>query len=100
MTLDYKLQLNNYDPGTLEQFKVEYKTTSSAVWTTLTNYMNNVVSGAYNWAPTNLAMPGLDGSQFQVRFTAYGVNSFNINGWGLDDIVVKAGYGSACSYSR
>ena len=42
VTLDYLLQLNNFSTSTLEQMSVEFKSTSSATWTVLTNYTNTL----------------------------------------------------------
>ena len=88
--LSYKFQLNNYSTATLEQFAVEYKTVGSGSWFLLTNYSNAGVVGTLNWAPTNIVLPGMAGQNFQIRFRPYGPNSFNINGWGVDDIQVLA----------
>jgi hypothetical protein len=89
ITLDYLLQINNYSNATLEQFAVEYKTTSSATWTLLENFGNGASFATNNYARVNQVLTGMAGQLFQVRFRAYGPNSFNINGWGLDNIVVK-----------
>ena len=94
MTLDYKLQLNNYSASTLEQFKIEYKKTWETAWTLLTNYSN--AAGSFNIAPTNVPISGTDTANYQIRFVAYGVNSFNINGWGLDDIAIKGTPSTLC----
>ncbi|MBI2721305.1 MAG: hypothetical protein HYX39_03910 [Bacteroidetes bacterium] len=89
ITLDYLLQLNNYSTSTLEQFKVEYKTIAGATWSLLAAYTNTAV-GTSNWAVSNATLTGMEGQLFQIKFTAFGANSFNINGWGLDNITVKA----------
>ena len=95
MTLDYKLQLNNFSTATVEEFKIEYKSVTSATWTTLINYTSS--GGSFNVAPTNQSLIGVNTSNFQLRFTANGPNSFNINGWGIDDIVVKGFFATPCS---
>jgi hypothetical protein len=94
-TLSYKLYLNNYSTSTLEQFSVEYKKTSSATWTLLTNYTNG--AGSFNVSPANVPLTGTDTADIQLRFTIYGANSYNLNGWGLDDILVDGIPASACS---
>ncbi|MBS1776330.1 MAG: hypothetical protein JSS64_08640, partial [Bacteroidetes bacterium] len=93
MTIDYKLLLNDYG-GSVEQLKIEYKKVIDTSWTQLTNYNNN--SGSFNVTPTNVSLSGTDTSSFQIRFTAYGQNSYNINGWGLDDIVIKGTPSASC----
>jgi len=87
--LDYLLLFNPYSTTTLEQFKVEFKTTSSSTWTLVANYSNSVTS-ITNWSVTNVTLAGVTGQNFQIRFTAYGANSFSITRWSLDNIVVRA----------
>jgi len=89
ITLDYLLQLNNFSTSTLEEFKVEYKDVASSTWI-LANSYNNTVSGVQDWSVTSVPLTGMGGQNFEIRFTAFGVNSFNINGWGLDSIMVYA----------
>jgi hypothetical protein len=86
--LSYKLYYNNFSTATLEQFAVEYKPTSGTTWFLLTNYTN--IGGTFNVNPTNVILPAMAGQNFQIRFRPYGANSYNINGWGLDDIQVLA----------
>ena len=86
--LNYLLHLDNFSTATLEQFKVEYKKTSDLTWTLLENF-TNTLGGIQDWARVDQVLVGMAGSNFQIRFTAYGGNSFNINGWGLDNIVVN-----------
>ncbi|MCW3078463.1 MAG: psrP3 [Bacteroidetes bacterium] len=88
ITLDYLLQLNNFSTSTLEQFIVEYKTVAGVTWSTVAVY-SNTLSGTSNWAVSNYTLAGMQGQMFQLRFTAFGANSYNINGWGLDNINVK-----------
>lgn len=88
ITLDYLLQLDNFSTATLEQFKVEYKTIAGTTWSLVAAY-TNTAAGVSNWAVTNATLTGMAGQLFQIKFTAFGANSFNLNGWGLDNIVVK-----------
>lgn len=93
LTLTYLLQQNSYSQSTLEEFKVEYKDVASSTWTVLNAYDNTTISpfpGVENYSVVALPLPGVVGQNFQLRFTAFGMNSFNINGWGLDSIVVEA----------
>src|SRR5690606_34807194 len=41
-----------------------------------------------NFAVSNFILAGVSGQNFQVRFVARGANTYNIAGWGLDNIVV------------
>ena len=84
--LDFKLYINNYSTSTLEQMAVEYKTIGSNEWILLENFTNS--GGTVQFVRTNQLLNGMAGQEFQVRFRAYGANSYNINGWGLDDIHV------------
>lgn len=88
ITLDYLLQLNNFSTATLEEFKVEYKTIAGTTWSLVAAY-TNTAAGTSNWAVANATLTGMEGQLFQIKFTAFGANSFNLNGWGLDNIVVK-----------
>ena len=90
VTLDFLVSLNNYSTATLEQLKVEYQPTGAATWTLLENFSN--AAGSAEFVRTNQTLVGCAGNTFKLRFTAYGSNSFNINGWGLDNIVVKGAY--------
>ena len=87
ITLDFGLSLINNLSSTLEEFNVEYKKTTDVSWTVLYNYTN--VSGTNYWNPSNISLTGMDNSSFQIRFVAFGQNSYNIYGWGLDNIIVK-----------
>ena len=82
--LDFKLYINNFSTSTVEQMAVEYKTIDSNDWILLENFTNS--GGTVQFVRTNQLLDGMEGQQFQVRFRAHGANSYNINGWGLDDI--------------
>ncbi len=85
--LDYILFLNNYSSSTLEQMSVEYKTINSSVWILLENFKNSGMgSTSTEFVRKNQILNGMAGQEFQIRFRAHGVNTNNINGWGLDDI--------------
>ncbi|NLN96335.1 MAG: T9SS type A sorting domain-containing protein [Bacteroidales bacterium] len=82
--LDFKLYINNFSTSTVEQMAVEYKTIGSNDWILLENFTNSGGTAQFN--RTNQLLDGMAGQHFQVRFRAHGANSYNINGWGLDDI--------------
>lgn len=90
--LSYKLALYNYGLTTIEGFDVEYKPVSSASWFTLATYSSaSVAPGAFfTWTPTNVILPAMAGQNFQIRFRAYGPNSYWIWSWAVDDIEVLA----------
>ncbi|MGZ3899329.1 MAG: T9SS type A sorting domain-containing protein [Bacteroidia bacterium] len=89
ISMDYLLELNNFSTATVEQFIIEYKDIAASTWSTVNVYVNNI-PGVTDYSVTNAVLAGMGGQNFQVRFTAFGANSFNINGWGLDSIVIKA----------
>jgi len=85
--LDFKLFLSNYSSSSLEQMSVEYKTINSSVWTLLENFKNlGIGNASIEFIRTNQTLNEMAGEEFQIRFRAHGVNTNNINGWGLDDI--------------
>jgi len=92
VTLDYLLLFNPYSTATLEQFKVEFKDVGSSTWSLIANYTNSPTA-IQNWSVTNVPLSGMSGQNFQIRFVAYGVSSFNITRWSLDNVVVK---GTTC----
>jgi hypothetical protein len=89
VTLDYLLRYDPHVYTAFEQFKVEYKNTSSLTWTLLANYISGTVTSTQNWSNINVPLIGMTGQNFQIRFTAYGSNSFNITSWSIDNIVVR-----------
>ena len=86
--ISYKLKYINFSLATSEQLAVEYRTTSSPSWSLLTNYTN--AGGNIDVAPSGVALPGMAGQSFQIRFRVNGPNSFNIWEWSVDDIVITA----------
>ncbi len=87
--IDYILFINNYSNSTVEFMAVEYKTLSGTEWTLLENFSTTGLgNGNAEYIRTNQLLTGMGGNLFQVRFRAHGPNSYNINGWGLDDIHV------------
>jgi len=83
--LKYDIYLSNYSTATLEQFAVEVFNGTN--WITVANYTN--AGGSIPWTTyTHDITQHAQGQQFRVRFRAYGANSFNINNWNLDNIMV------------
>ena len=100
LTLSFKMHYEYWPPitpHTQEEFKVEYKSVGSSTWTTLITYdNNNSLSLSYNNTVTNQSLTGVTGN-IQIRFRVNGDNTHNIQGWTVDDIVVKGTLLSACS---
>ena len=87
--MDYLLFLNSQNSSTLEQLFVEYKAIDATNWLMLEIFSNTGVgSGSQQYLRVEQGLTGMQGQQFQVRFRAQGINSSNINGWGIDDIVI------------
>jgi len=87
--LDYILFISNYNNSTIEQLAVEYKSIHQLQWTLLENFSTAELTGIQSeYIRVDQILEGMTGREFQIRFRAYGQNSYNINGWGLDDIHV------------
>ena len=83
-----RLQGFNTSATGTEYMDVEYKSTSSATWSPMATFTNNLTGHNQNYAITNFILNGMAGQNFQVRFVARGANTYNIAGWGLDNIVI------------
>lgn len=89
VAMDYLLFINNYDNTNLEQMSVEYKAINDNVWVLLENFTNTGLGSSNAEYPrVNQSLAGMQGKQFQVRFRAHGINSYSINGWALDDVLI------------
>jgi hypothetical protein len=81
----YDIFLSNFSSATLEEMTVEVWNGSS--WVQVANYSN--AGGNIAWTThTHDITAHAQGQQFKVRFRAHGANSFNINWWDLDNIMV------------
>ncbi len=89
--LNYFMFLDNYVENTsINSMHVEYKKLTDSVWTLLETFTTSGIETVNNieFIRENEVLEGMEGSVFQVRFRATGVNSFAINGWGLDDVQI------------
>jgi hypothetical protein len=83
--LDYDLYLSNYSTATLEQMAVDVW--DGSTWIKVANYTN--AGGNIPWTThTHDITEHVLGQTFKVRFRAHGANSFNINNWNIDNIMV------------
>jgi len=83
--LKYDLYFSGYTQETLEEFAVEISTGDS--WDTLATYNNN--SGDIPWGShVHLVSDYFPTDSVQIRFRAYGVNSYNLNWWYVDNVVL------------
>lgn len=83
-----RLQNTTSNATGLEQFDIEYKNLASSTWSTIASYSNSVPGNNQNFSVNNFILAGMSGQNFQIRFSAHGVNSTHVSGWGLDNIVV------------
>jgi hypothetical protein len=83
--LKYDIYLSNFSTATLEKMDVDVWNGSS--WVNVANYTN--AGGSIPWTThTHDITAQAQGQQFKVRFRASGANSFNINNWNIDNIMV------------
>jgi len=86
VVLDYDLFLSNYSLSTIEGLLVEVY--DGAAWYEVANYTN--VNGNIPWTSFTHDVSAIAaGNIINVRFVAYGENSFNINNWNIDNICLK-----------
>lgn len=87
--MDYMVYLDSYSESSLEQLSVEYKVVDDSDWTLLENFSNEGLGGSSEeYIRVNQQLNGITDQPFQVRFRAHGENSYNLNGWGVDDVKI------------
>ena len=84
MKLKYDVFLDNHGTTTMNQMAVELWDGTS--WYVLKNYSN--ATGDIHWTSQELDISAYTNSQFRIRFKAYGVDSYDINNWNIDNIHV------------
>jgi hypothetical protein len=85
LKLKYDVFLDNYGTTTLNQLAVEIW--DGATWHMLRNYSNFL--GDIPWTPQDVDISAYTGLTFKIRFRAYGADSYDINNWNVDNIVVE-----------
>lgn len=89
--MDYILLLDSYSMNTVENLSVEYKASDGSAWLLLENFSNiGLGNQTLEYVRMNQLLSGMEGKRFQIRFRAWGAYSYNIDGWGLDDINIHA----------
>jgi hypothetical protein len=89
--ISYILYLENISGTGFEKLALECKTFHTRDWQVVQSFSNDGPGGGgHEFIINDQLLPGMQGEVFQVRFRAYGNDSYNINGWGLDDIVIFA----------
>ncbi|NQV01085.1 MAG: carboxypeptidase regulatory-like domain-containing protein [Bacteroidia bacterium] len=86
LTCTYDIVLDNFGTTTVNQMAVEIWDGSS--WALLKNYSN--VNGSFPWTTDQLDVSAYTDLDFKVRFRAYGEDSYDINGWNVDNITIDA----------
>jgi hypothetical protein len=88
LNLRYDILLSNFGTTTLEQLAVEVY--DGATWHNVKNYDNS--SGAsIPWTTETIDITSVAPSAgFQIRFRAYGVDSYQINNWNIDNVKLIA----------
>lgn len=91
ITLDFILLLNLFFSNTPEQMSVEYKRVEDDMWLLLENFNSSAADIQFinEYVRSGVPLPGMAGGFFQIRFRAHGLNTFTLNGWGIDDIVIQ-----------
>ena len=85
--LKYDIRLANYSTATLEQFKVQ-AVQQNGDFITLATYNNS--GGSFGFITEQFDISDFaDGEIFYLRFTAFGADSWNLDGWFVDNIMVS-----------
>lgn len=86
LTCRYDIVLDNFGTTTLNQMAVEVW--DGSAWTLLKNYTNS--SGSFPWISEQVDISAVTDVDFRIRFRAYGEDSYDINGWNVDNVTVAA----------
>ncbi len=85
VTLAFDLFLDNDYRSTVEQLSV--KVYDGSAWTELFTYDNQ--GGDIPWTHESFDISEYASEDLRLRFTAHGRNSYNINAWRIDNIVLS-----------
>jgi len=86
LTLSYDIFLDNYSTSALNQMAVEVKYGSA--WYTLKIWDN--LGGNIPWTHNEIDISQFTDKTIQLRFRAFGEDSYQINGWYIDNISILA----------
>ena len=84
--LRYDIYLDNF--GTTNENQMAVEIWDGANWNRLKNYTN--LGGSIDWTSESLDITAYTWDTFKFRFTAYGVDSYDINNWNIDNVAVVA----------
>lgn len=91
LTCKYDIVLDNFGTTTLNQMAVEVW--NGSAWSVMKNYNN--ATGSFPWITDQIDITPVTDLDFRIRFRAYGEDSYDINGWNIDNITVTASETSA-----
>ncbi len=86
LTLKYDISLDNYSTSALDQMAIEIF--DGNTWQTLKTWNN--AGGNIPWTTDELDISAYTNSSFKIRFRSFGEDSYQINGWYIDNILVTA----------
>jgi len=86
LTCRYDIYLDNFGTTTLNQMAVEVW--DGSAWSALKNYTNQ--NGNIPWTTDEVDISAVTDADFRIRFRAYGEDSYDVNGWNVDNIMVSA----------
>ncbi|MCE1169506.1 MAG: carboxypeptidase-like regulatory domain-containing protein, partial [Sphingobacteriia bacterium] len=84
--LRYDIYLDNF--GTTNENQMAVEIWDGANWNRLKNYSN--MGGSIDWTSESLDITAYTWDTFKFRFTAYGLDSNDINNWNIDNVAVVA----------
>ncbi|MCX6286152.1 MAG: choice-of-anchor J domain-containing protein, partial [Bacteroidetes bacterium] len=86
LTLKYDLSLDNFSSSALDQLSVEIS--DGTAWYILKTWSN--AGGSIIWTRDELDISSFANKSFRIRFRSVGADSYQINGWYIDNILVYA----------
>ena len=86
LKLKYDILLDNAGSTTVNQMAVELW--DGNAWNTLKNYTNS--GGNLPWTNEEIDISAYSDLAFKIRFRAYGIDSYDINNWNIDNIDIIA----------
>ncbi len=91
LELKYDISLDNYGTTTINQMAVELW--DGTTWGLLKNYDNT--GGDFSWISETIDISAYTDTGFRIRFRAYGGDTYDINGWYIDNIRILASESSS-----
>ncbi|MEJ5304236.1 MAG: carboxypeptidase regulatory-like domain-containing protein [Bacteroidales bacterium] len=86
LKLNYDIYLDNF--GTTNENQMAVEIWDGAAWNRLKNYSN--LSGSIPWTSESIDISAYTWDTFKIRFVAYGTDTYDINNWNIDNILVVA----------